>query len=346
MTGFSLGIVVQNNDPQKRGRVKVFIPHLSLNLYEGWDALTKDGKTSFETDKSFEKLSDPKIKDVIDKIKNQLPWANCAAPIFGENGDHYYNALNTESKTGDGGDKESDKPAKAIEDAPPQDAFENSYQHNSYNNSTKGLFSVPRVGSRVWVFFENNNLNRPVYFATSYDKNDWSNVSDGHYPDKGENFSKNDKLPDDEEYDDSYQNKVVVSQRGGVIEIVNSDNQESVQISHYNGGFKIWSNGGTKEYVEGTERKLISAGSFRTVTNDDNEVILKNQNTTVNENKTTNVIKNVSLTIGENLDINVEKNVTININGSANVTVKEDCVVTSEKNVKIFSGEKIQLNPS
>ena len=26
-----LGIVVQNNDPQKRGRVKVFVPHL-LNL--------------------------------------------------------------------------------------------------------------------------------------------------------------------------------------------------------------------------------------------------------------------------------------------------------------------------
>lgn len=303
MIGFSLGIVVQNNDPQKRGRVKVFIPHLSLNLYEGWDNLSEE--------KTFEKLSDPKIKVVIDDIKNQLPWANCAAPIFGETGDHYYNAKSQESKSGDSIDKSGDKPAKSIESSPPQDAFSNNYNHNSYNNSSKGLFSVPRVGSRVWVFFENNNLNRPVYFATSYDSGDWDNVSNEHYPDKAENFSKNDQLPAGESYDDSYQNKVVVSQRGGVIEIVNSDNAESVQISHYNGGFKIWSNCGTKEYVEGCDKKLVKSNS--------------------------------QLHVGGNMDIHVEGNQNITVKGNVNIDVDGSYTVKSGGPMK-FEAPRIDLN--
>jgi len=311
MVGFSLGIVVQNNDPQKRGRVKVFIPHLSLNIYEGWDNLSEE--------KTFEKLSDPKIKVVIDDIKNQLPWANCAAPIFGETGDHYYNAKSQESKSGDSIDKIGDKPAKSIEDSPPQDAFSNNYSHNSYNNSSKGLFSVPRVGSRVWVFFENNNLNRPVYFATSYGGGDWDKVSNEHYPDKSENFSKNDQLLAGDSYDDSYQNKVVVSQRGGVIEIVNSDNAESVQISHYNGGFKIWSNGGTKEYVEGDDKKLVKS------------------------NSQVNVKCNSQLHVGKNMDIHVIENQTITVGGDVNIDVAGSYTVKSGGPMK-FEAPRIDLN--
>lgn len=243
MVGFTLGIVVQNNDPQKRGRVKVFVPHLSLNLLEGWD--------NKKEDKSFEDLSDPIIKDVVDKIKDQLPWANCAAPLFGENGNHYFDSRKKETSTGDSVDKKGDKPSKNIEDNPPTDFKGNKYIHNSYSNSAKGLFSIPRVGSRVWVFFENSNLNRPVYFATSYSKEDWSNIVDNNYPNKTEN------IYGDESDTDGYKNKMTISQRGGIIEIVNTDNQEKVQISHYNGGFKIWSNGGTEEYVEGDDKKLV-----------------------------------------------------------------------------------------
>jgi len=32
--GNYLGIVVQNNDPLKRGRVKVFVPHVSPTVYK------------------------------------------------------------------------------------------------------------------------------------------------------------------------------------------------------------------------------------------------------------------------------------------------------------------------
>ena len=46
--GNYLGIVVQNNDPLKKGRVKVFIPHLSATLYENWADL--DPNTNEATD--------------------------------------------------------------------------------------------------------------------------------------------------------------------------------------------------------------------------------------------------------------------------------------------------------
>lgn len=336
MTGIVLGIVVQNNDPQKRGRVKIFIPSLSLNLYENWD--------NENANKSFTDLSDPLIKDVVDKIKNQLPWANCAAPVFGEVGSGYYDSAGKKTKVGDNPDRESDKPAKAIEDNPPRDAFYDGetnkfeYEHDSYSNTSKGLFSIPRVGSKVWVFFENGNLNRPVYFATSYDKEDWVNIEDENYPDDFENI-----------YgaigETSYKNKMAISQRGGVIEIVNTDNKESIQISHYNGGFKILNNGGSTEYVEGTDRKLVSAGQFETVTNDSSKVIKKNLNVTVNENKNETVNKNVNLTIGENFNIDVDKNVNINILGASNIYVKENCDITCDKTISFFTGEKFKINP-
>ena len=42
--GMYLGIVVQNNDPERRGRVKVFIPHLAATLYSDWNETFKDGE--------------------------------------------------------------------------------------------------------------------------------------------------------------------------------------------------------------------------------------------------------------------------------------------------------------
>ena len=36
-----LGIVVQNNDPEYRGRVKVWIPHISSTIYNKWNQLKK-----------------------------------------------------------------------------------------------------------------------------------------------------------------------------------------------------------------------------------------------------------------------------------------------------------------
>jgi len=71
--GNYIGVVVDNNDPLSRGRVKIFIPHLSNTLYANWNADQKD-----KTFKSFE-FSGTLAND----IKDVLPWAESSIPIFG-----------------------------------------------------------------------------------------------------------------------------------------------------------------------------------------------------------------------------------------------------------------------
>ena len=38
--GNHLGIVVQNNDPEKGGKIKVWVPHISPTVYKNWDAVS------------------------------------------------------------------------------------------------------------------------------------------------------------------------------------------------------------------------------------------------------------------------------------------------------------------
>lgn len=237
---FHLGIVVQNNDPKKRGRVKVFIPHISLNVKENWE--------DTNADKTFDKLSGKEISKVVDGIKHLLPWANYAAPIMGENGNHYYNAS-------DGSvDKSDNKKAKQYEDSPVTDKFGKEYNPSAYNDSAKGLFSIPKVGSKVWVFFENNNPQRPTYFATSYNQSDWDSINkdSGDYPDELENNPNGS--------DDTHKNKMVISQNGAVIEIINTDNEEEIKITHHSGSYMSWKNNLNEEFVEGNEKKYIQGG--------------------------------------------------------------------------------------
>ena len=40
--GNHLGIVVANNDPLKRGRVKVYIPYVSPSVYKNWTQIAED----------------------------------------------------------------------------------------------------------------------------------------------------------------------------------------------------------------------------------------------------------------------------------------------------------------
>ena len=42
-----LGIVVQNNDPEYRGRVKVWVPHINGAIYDKWYAVKKDRSYKF-----------------------------------------------------------------------------------------------------------------------------------------------------------------------------------------------------------------------------------------------------------------------------------------------------------
>lgn len=104
------GIVIQNDDPEKMGRVKVFVPEISMTLYEAWN---KDR----DKDKKFTHLgsnleSDLK-PDILQRLKNALPWGIVKQPIFGMGTAITYHA-----------DKDFGEPANDAD---------NSTQHNEIN---------------------------------------------------------------------------------------------------------------------------------------------------------------------------------------------------------------------
>jgi len=45
--GNYIGIVIQNNDPDKRGRCKIYVPHVSVTLYEKWNKVPRDKRFRF-----------------------------------------------------------------------------------------------------------------------------------------------------------------------------------------------------------------------------------------------------------------------------------------------------------
>ena len=44
--GNYLGIVIQNNDPDKGGKLKIWVPQVSPTIYNGWD--DRDEELSFK----------------------------------------------------------------------------------------------------------------------------------------------------------------------------------------------------------------------------------------------------------------------------------------------------------
>lgn len=80
--GNYIGIVVNTQDPENRGRLQVFIPHISTTLYEAWNKEAKD---------IIIRLGDLTQIDaaVQEKLTRLLPWAECAMPLFGIGGTAY-----------------------------------------------------------------------------------------------------------------------------------------------------------------------------------------------------------------------------------------------------------------
>jgi hypothetical protein len=77
--GNHIGIVVNSTDPEYRGRVQVFVPHIMPAIYEGWNEDGEDIEISCVGSNIPEGLT-PEIHARLVKI---LPWAEAASPIIG-----------------------------------------------------------------------------------------------------------------------------------------------------------------------------------------------------------------------------------------------------------------------
>jgi hypothetical protein len=53
----------------------------------------------------------------------------------------------------------------------------------------QGVFSTPRAGSRVWIFFHGGDIQRPVYFAQSIPPTEYQNYYANPVPQPGDNNS-------------------------------------------------------------------------------------------------------------------------------------------------------------
>lgn len=281
--GNYLGIVVQNNDPSRRGRVKVFVPHISPTVYKDWTEKNKDVAFKF-----IGKNIDSDLSNILDDLKKILPWANVALPIAGEVASGRYNDTTKNATTSDTNnfdetqqnttraeeigsnpDGTGEKPGAIFDQTAFSlaDAFNNpaetnvnnvnklsfNYKPETYSNKAKGAFAIPRVGAHVWVFFNGGNPLKPVVFAAAYGRDDWGGIFDISntdlgldYPGEYENFTREDSNPE-----------------------VKGD--YTINTETYRNKYVINQKGGTLQFVNTDNRELLKlthySGSFKEFNN-------------------------------------------------------------------------------
>ena len=299
--GNHIGIVIQNNDPEKAGKIKIFIPHISSTIYNNWVSKGKNKTLKFIGNNINEDLT-----EVLDDLKKITPWADCAAPLVGESSSGRFNNFNLTGSVSDSNFLDTITSATSAltgEGAAPSnfydettrvtDAFTNAsdninrpnplsyeYKPNGYSNEAKGAFCVPSVGAHVWVFFREGNPNFPVYFAASFGQSDWQGIYESQnepgldYPSTYEN--KNASITEYNNNVEAYRNKYVINQKGGTLEFVNSDLNEKVRMTHYSGSFKEMNNQSTIELNTKNKQGLTLNDSYDTIRGFKNEYTGKN----------------------------------------------------------------------
>lgn len=85
--GNHLGICINNIDPENRGRVQVFVPHIMPALYEGWNEAGED----ITLECIGNNLPNGLSSKIIEKLTKILPWAEAAMPIIGNSVAGSYN---------------------------------------------------------------------------------------------------------------------------------------------------------------------------------------------------------------------------------------------------------------
>jgi len=299
--GMHVGIVVQNNDPQYRGRVKVFVPHISPTVYKNWIENTKDKAAK---DRVFKFLGDnisSDLTNIVDDLKLVLPWAEVSSPVAGEATMGRYHASSHLATTSDGSNREylynstptaytqntdniSEKPGHIFDMANVNlsDAFNNpqltnvnnvnklsyNYTPECYSNSGKGSFAIPNVGAHVWVFFNCGDPLKPVVFGVSHGAADWSSIYDASPGNPGMDYPgeyENAPISSENINAETYRNKYVINQKGGTLAFVNTDNRELLKLTHYSGSFKEFNNQANIELAVNNDQKLVLGDTFDTV---------------------------------------------------------------------------------
>jgi hypothetical protein len=154
----------------------------------------------------------------------------------------------------------------------------------AYVNSAKGMFSVPRVGAHVWLFFENGDSSRPVYFAYSYDDAAWNSimVQNQKQPDINSPSSVlSENLPGGGAM---FTGKTVFNEKGGVLEFINTDDFEAVRLADHKGShINIDRHGVSLITARDRDMKVEVKGNYFVDVHGDYKVTVKGQKQLVME---------------------------------------------------------------
>lgn len=163
--GNYLGLVVSDDgqDPERRGRIQVWVPGITNTMYGGWNDDPTDKKIYYIGD-------DSQLKDVdIQRLRAVLPWAECASPLIGGGGTPlYYNKSSSGSvQTSDPAPPQNNDEEDVINideipndaatrSATPLDSSSNAdvvqyegYTFYGYNDEDKPLYTDNKTGNSV-----------------------------------------------------------------------------------------------------------------------------------------------------------------------------------------------------
>ena len=319
--GNYLGIIIQNNDPERRGRVKVFVPHIAATLYENWNQTFKDG-----SDKHFvfpDKATNPDLHKVLPYLKEVLPWAETALPVFGGSASGRYNAFKNKGSVSDSNYWQDDNIAEGfrpsqnyVRDNRLSDAFDqsdssfsglvnpnaNQYVPSDYSNLARGIFTIPNVGAHVWVFFAGGDCNYPVVFGVSHGMEDWQRIytlqksSDPKnkqfispdYPDSYENLSNDEQATLDHNMK-TFRSKHIINSNKHVFEMIDTDLSEVLKMTHYSGSFLEFNNNTTSRLSTSNDQLLVLGDQFTTIRRNQSNHVANYQENTIRGDRSTKI---------------------------------------------------------
>lgn len=290
--GIYQGMVVQNNDPEKCGRVKIFIPGVTNTIYDNWNSVSEDKSFSFINDLS---------SGVLEELRSVLPWAINASPVFGGGTDVMMS-----------GSSVKDLPKTT---GPARNPYwiGNDEVEEREHSRTAGSFIIPNVGAHVFVFFISGDVGTPAFFAVNHGIHNWSDVLSSHYPTDHENSGSNE-----------YRNMQVINTNKHYMEIIDSDGVEEIKIFSYKDNTNIVTNDDHKE-VGRNKTKFVGNNDDFEVGNNRRKEIGNDENIRVGNNRNCLIVSNDTLTIQGNWNISVSGNVTMNVGGNIDMVAGGNC---------------------
>jgi hypothetical protein len=249
--GFTRGIVIKNDDPTGRAGCKIYTPQYSSYIIEGQYTVKNLGKNIIPSlQKSLNETTNASLLqlsiETIEEIAKTLPWAYQASPLVGSGGMGTYNRSKDTYAVSDATPSGGAMPSRIAiltkrEEIKEKPNVSNSGTTNVRANldtsihtlpGARGSFSIPKVGSHVWVFFEGGDINHPIYFAYSFNGDEWNSQTKGS---QDKPRITNNDIPSETNKDASglMVGKYTLSERGGTLEINNTDGAQGVKICDF-----------------------------------------------------------------------------------------------------------------